>query len=69
MLCSCGVAPVFAAVQEGTRRAGAAVGLMIACPAINLPSLLTVVRSTTTPAAVLLGAETFLAVVAGGLLV
>jgi uncharacterized protein len=49
--------------------AGAAVALMIAGPAINLPSLLTVSRTTTTRHAVALAAGTFLAAVAGGLLV
>lgn len=47
--------------------AGAAVALMIAGPAINLPSLLTVSRTTTMRHAAALAAGTFLAAVAGGL--
>jgi uncharacterized membrane protein YraQ (UPF0718 family) len=49
--------------------AGAAVALMIAGPAVNLPSLLTVSRTTTARHAVALAAGTYLAAVAGGLLV
>jgi len=49
--------------------AGAAVALMIAGPAINLPSLLTVARTTTPRHAAALAAGTFLTAVAGGLMV
>lgn len=49
--------------------AGAALALMIAGPAINLPSLLTVSRTTTPRHAFVLALGTFLAAVAGGLLV
>jgi uncharacterized membrane protein YraQ (UPF0718 family) len=49
--------------------AGAAVALMIAGPAINLPSLLTVSRTTSPRHALTLAAGTYLAAVAGGLMV
>jgi uncharacterized membrane protein YraQ (UPF0718 family) len=49
--------------------AGAAVALMIAGPAINLPSLLTVARTTTRRHAIALAAGTFVSAAAGGLLV
>ena len=49
--------------------AGAAVALMIAGPAVNLPSLLTVARTTTPRHAAALAAGTFLTAVAGGLMV
>ncbi len=49
--------------------AGAAVALLIAGPAINLPSLLTVSRTTTPRHALALAAGTFVVAVAGGLLV
>lgn len=49
--------------------AGAAVALMIAGPAINLPSLLTVGRTTTPRHAVALAAGTFFVALSGGLLV
>lgn len=49
--------------------AGAAVALLIAGPAINFPSLLTLKRMTTTRYAMALGVGTFLVAVAGGLLV
>jgi len=48
--------------------AGAAVALMIAGPAINLPSLLTIGRMTTPRYAAALAAGTFLVAVVGGLL-
>jgi uncharacterized membrane protein YraQ (UPF0718 family) len=48
---------------------GAAVALMIAGPAINLPSLLTVARTTTPLHSAALAAGAFLAAVAGGLIV
>jgi len=48
---------------------GAAVALMIAGPAINLPSLLTVARTTTPRHSAALAAGAFLAAVAGGLIV
>ena len=48
---------------------GAAVALLIAGPAINLPSLLTVGRTTTPRHAMALAAGTFFVAVAGGLLV
>jgi hypothetical protein len=47
---------------------GAAVALLIAGPAVNLPSLVTVSRATSPRHAVALGAGTALAAVAGGLL-
>jgi uncharacterized protein len=49
--------------------AGAAVALMIAGPAVNLPSLLTVARTTTPRHAAALAAGTFLTAFAGGLMV
>jgi uncharacterized membrane protein YraQ (UPF0718 family) len=49
--------------------AGAAMALMIAGPAINLPSLLTISRLTTPRYAAALAAGTFVVAVAGGLLV
>jgi hypothetical protein len=49
--------------------AGAAVALLIAGPAINLPSLLTLRRSTSLRYAAALGLGTFLVAVLGGLLV
>jgi hypothetical protein len=49
--------------------AGAAIALLIAGPAINLPSLLTISRMTTPRYAVALAGGTFLVAVAGGLLV
>ncbi len=39
MLCSCCIAPVFAAVQERTRRAGPAAALMLASPSLNPAAL------------------------------
>ncbi len=39
MLCSCCVAPVFAAVQERTRKGGAAGALMLASPSLNPAAL------------------------------
>ena len=61
--------PLALGLLAGGAPAGAAVALMIAGPAINLPSLLTVGRTTTVRHAVALAAGTFLAAVAGGLLV
>jgi len=49
--------------------AGAAVALLVAGPAINLPSLLTLRRMTGTRYAMALGAGTFLVAAVGGLLV
>lgn len=49
--------------------AGAAVALLVAGPAINLPSLLTISRMTTPRYAAALAAGTFLVALAGGLLV
>jgi len=49
--------------------AGAALALMIAGPAINLPSLLTVARTTTRRHALALAAGTFVSAAAAGLLV
>ncbi len=49
--------------------AGAAVALLIAGPALNLPSLLTVSRTTTPRHAVALAAGTFLVALAGAMLV
>ena len=40
MLCSCCVAPIFAAVQQRTQRAGPAAALMLAAPSLN-PAALT----------------------------
>ncbi len=48
---------------------GAAVALLIAGPAINLPSLLTVSRTTTPRHALVLAAGTFLVALTGGMLV
>lgn len=39
MLCSCCVAPVFEGVYQRTRRLGAALGLMLAAPALNPAAL------------------------------
>lgn len=61
--------PLALGLLGGGAPAGAAVALMIAGPAVNLPSLLTVSRTTTTRHALALAAGTFLAAVAGGLLV
>ena len=49
--------------------AGAAVAVMVAGPAVNLPSLLTVSRTTTPRHALTLAAGTYLAAVAAGLMV
>jgi len=49
--------------------AGAAVALMIAGPAVNLPSLLTVGRTTSPRHAIALGMGTFLVAMAAGLMV
>ncbi len=61
--------PLALGLLAGGAPAGAAVALMIAGPAINLPSLLTVSRTTTARHAVALAGGTFLLAVAGGLLV
>lgn len=59
--------PLALGLLAGGAPAGAAVALLIAGPAINLPSLLTVSRTTTPRHAVALAAGTFLVALAGGL--
>jgi uncharacterized membrane protein YraQ (UPF0718 family) len=49
--------------------AGAAVALMIAGPSVNLPSLLTITRSTNWKVAVIVSASVWILAVAGGVLV
>jgi uncharacterized membrane protein YraQ (UPF0718 family) len=49
--------------------AGAAVALLIAGPSVNLPSLLTITRSTNWKVAVLVAASVWILAVAGGVFV